>query len=85
MYQNSTIAATYGTMGYLVTIVASLSMCILPRAKLVQLTIQNTVRSQFPLLLNSQYPANITALDRRLPWFRDSPIRPLDCHNCAQP
>lgn len=47
MYQNSTIAATYGTMGYLVTIVASLSMCILPRAKLVQLTIQNSVRSHF--------------------------------------
>ncbi|KAH8152686.1 uncharacterized protein LAJ45_03527 [Morchella importuna] len=43
MYQNSTIAATYGTMGYLVTIVASLSMCILPRAKLVQLTIQNSI------------------------------------------
>ncbi|KAI5838861.1 hypothetical protein DFP73DRAFT_249229 [Morchella snyderi] len=43
MYQNSTIAATYGTMGYLVTIVASLSLCILPRAKLVQLTVQNSI------------------------------------------
>lgn len=43
MYQFDTIAKTYGTLGYLVTIIAAISLCILPRAKLVQLTIQNLV------------------------------------------
>lgn len=48
MYQSDAIAQTYGTLGYLVTIIAALSLCILPRAKLVQLTIQNLVCNLLP-------------------------------------
>ncbi|PWW80177.1 hypothetical protein C7212DRAFT_273804 [Tuber magnatum] len=42
-YQATPVAKTYSTLGYLVTIVAALSLCILPRAKLVQLTVQNSI------------------------------------------
>ena len=44
-YQATPVAKEFGTQGYLVTIIATLSLCILPRAKLVQLVIQNSVTS----------------------------------------
>ncbi|RPB03301.1 hypothetical protein L873DRAFT_1731742 [Choiromyces venosus 120613-1] len=42
-YQATPVARTYSTLGYIVAIIATLSLCILPRAKLVQLTIQNSI------------------------------------------
>ncbi|KAG0644219.1 hypothetical protein HOY80DRAFT_915441 [Tuber brumale] len=42
-YQATPVAKTYSTLGYVVAIIATLSLCILPQAKLVQLTIQNSI------------------------------------------
>ncbi|CAZ85468.1 unnamed protein product [Tuber melanosporum] len=42
-YQATPVAKTYSTLGYVVSIIAALSLCILPQAKLVQLTVQNSI------------------------------------------
>ncbi|KAL7269567.1 hypothetical protein RUND412_007759 [Rhizina undulata] len=43
MLQVDSVSAVYGTMGYLVVIIAALSLCIMPRVKMLQMTIQNAI------------------------------------------
>ncbi|KAI9758725.1 MAG: hypothetical protein M4579_002900 [Chaenotheca gracillima] len=43
MYQAEPIAKTYTTIGYLISIVALLSMCVLPRAKFLQTMVLNII------------------------------------------
>lgn len=42
-YQATSVADTFQTIGYLVPIIASLCICILPRAKFVEMMLLNTV------------------------------------------
>jgi len=43
-YQATSVAETYQTLGYLVPIIASLCVCILPRAKFIEMMLLNTAR-----------------------------------------
>jgi hypothetical protein len=42
-YQATSVADTFQTVGYLVPIIASLCICIMPRARFVEMMLLNTV------------------------------------------